>query len=457
MSEADLKRDDGLAVVWFRRDLRLQDNPAWAQATRSHNRVAAVYVVDPTLRDAAGEHRRQAVDDAVDSLDDALHGGLHRLHGDPAVQMPRFVADHEARHVSWNSDVTPYATRRDRATANALSALTDCSWGATWGSLVRAPGSIETAAGGVPKVFTAFWKRWQQQQISPAPLATAVTLVAPDGDRPVRPDAAPNGLEAAALDHLEEFLHERLNGYPTDRDLPAIVGTSRLSIDLKRGTIGPATVARRAATFEHGDPFVRQIAWRDWFAHLLFENPGMVTAPLQATKTPRWRNDADELAAWKEARTGFPIVDAGIRELLATGYMHNRVRMIVASFLVKDLLVDWRIGERYFRHLLADGDVSQNVGNWQWVAGTGPDAAPFFRVFNPILQSKKFDPEGDYLRRWVPELTGLDDRAIHEPSGIGPLELAAAGITLGVDYPEPLVDHADARTRALAAYEQTKR
>ncbi|MEP6625281.1 MAG: deoxyribodipyrimidine photo-lyase [Acidimicrobiia bacterium] len=457
MNETVPKRTGaGLAVVWFRRDLRVHDNAAWARATRDHARVAAVYVVDPVLRDAAGDHRRRAVDDAVDDLDRALAGGLHRLHGDPAVEIPRFVTRHEARHVAWNFDVTPYATRRDRATASAVSKRTASSWHGDWGTLVRAPGSIETAAGSVPKVFSAFWKRWQQVKLPPEAVASDATLITPDGERPIRADQPPTGLEAAALEHLEEFLHERLHDYPEDRDHPAIVGTSRLSIDLKRGTIGPATVARRAAAFEHGDAFVRQIAWRDWFAHLLFENPGMVTTPLQSTKIPHWRNDADELTAWKGGRTGFPIVDAGMRELLATGYMHNRVRMIVASFLVKDLLVDWRIGERYFRHLLADGDVPQNVGNWQWVAGTGPDAAPFFRVFNPTLQSRRFDPSGRYLRRWVPELAALDDTAIHEPSRLGPLELAASGITLGVDYPEPLVDHAEARIRALAAYKQTK-
>jgi deoxyribodipyrimidine photo-lyase len=165
-----------------------------------------------------------------------------------------------------------------------------------------------------------------------------------------------------------------------------------------------------------------------------------------------WRDDPDGLAAWKEGRTGYPVVDAGMRELASTGAMHNRVRMITASFLVKDLLIDWRLGERHFRHLLADGDVPQNAGNWQWVAGTGPDAAPFFRIFNPVTQSRAHDPEGRYLRRWVPELAGLDDKAIHAPWEAGPLDLAAAGVTLGDTYPEPIVDHADARERTLAAY-----
>ncbi len=204
--------------------------------------------------------------------------------------------------------------------------------------------------------------------------------------------------------------------------------------------------------------FVRQLAWRDWFAHLLVEVPSLARRSLRPEyeRIP-WRDDPDGLEAWRTGRTGYPIVDAGMRELRATGSMHNRVRMITASFLVKDLLVDWRVGERHFRHLLTDGDVSQNIGNWQWVAGTGPDAAPYFRVFNPVTQSRAHDPAGRYLRRWLPELGGLSDRDVHAPWEAGPLSLAAAGVTLGVDYPEPIVDHRDARQRALAAYSEVRR
>jgi len=290
-------------------------------------------------------------------------------------------------------------------------------------------------------VFSAFWRRWR--------------------DRPV-PDEHldPTGPSARIL---RRFLTERLADYPTRRDEPAASGTSELSVALKLGTVSPAAVVR--AVREYGatdgvdaEPFVRQLAWRDWFAHLLAETPGLVDhAQRPEYDRIAWRDDPEGFAAWTRGETGVPVVDAGMRQLLATGGMHNRVRMITASFLVKDLLVDWRLGERHFRTLLTDADVAQNVGNWQWVAGTGPDAAPYFRVFNPVRQSRHFDPEGRYLRRWLPELAGLDDTAIHEPSGIGPLELAAAGVTLGVDYPEPLVDHAMARDRAVAAYQEARR
>ena len=214
---------------------------------------------------------------------------------------------------------------------------------------------------------------------------------------------------------------------------------------------------RDAGPSAGGEAFVRQLAWRDWFAHLLAEEPSLTEHALRPELDAiAWRDDPEGLEAWTRGRTGYPLVDAGMRELAATGRLHNRVRMVAASFLVKDLLIDWRLGERHFRRLLLDGDVAQNVGNWQWVAGTGPDAAPYFRVFNPVTQSRTHDPDGSYLRRWLPELAGLDDRAIHAPWELGPLELAAAGVTLGdtpdATYPQPIVDHAAARARALAAH-----
>jgi deoxyribodipyrimidine photo-lyase len=225
-------------------------------------------------------------------------------------------------------------------------------------------------------------------------------------------------------------------------------------VALRFGTISPRQVVE--AVGEAGadrTAFVRQIAWRDWFAHLLAELPALPDRALRPELDRiAWRDDPEGLAAWQEGRTGYPLVDAGMRELAATGAMHNRVRMVTASFLVKDLLIDWRRGERHFRHLLADGDVAQNVGNWQWVAGTGPDAAPYFRVFNPVAQSRAHDPGARYLRRWVPEIAALDGQAIHAPWEVGPLELAAAGVTLGETYPAPIVDHAAARLRTLAAY-----
>jgi deoxyribodipyrimidine photo-lyase len=198
---------------------------------------------------------------------------------------------------------------------------------------------------------------------------------------------------------------------------------------------------------------VRQLAWRDWYAHLFHERPDLVDHDQQqAYARIVWRNDPTEIEAWKQGRTGYPIVDAAMRELAATGWMHNRLRLITASFLVKDLLVDWRIGEHHFRRLLIDGDVPQNAGNWQWCAGTGPDAAPYFRVFNPVTQAQRFDPQGEYVHRWVPELARIAGAAVHAPWELGPVDLAAAEVTLDDSYPMPIVDHAVARARAVAAY-----
>ncbi len=444
------------AIVWFRRDLRLDDNPAWAAATSEHDRVLPLFVLDNLLLDRAGPFRRASIVGAIAGLDAALRELGVRLHvvtGRPAEVVPSTAATVKADALYLNRDVTPYATHRDREVESALEIPIHDSWG----NGIQPPGSILTADGAVPRVFSAFYRRWQQAPFPPEAMPGAAEIITLDRAATI-PETGVHTSAADVEDRLHNFIEDRLSEYPTNRDLPAILGTSRLSIDLKTGTLSAAG-ARRAAVAAGpiGAPFVRQLAWRDWFAHLLSETPGLVDTPQRPEYAAiDWRNDPDEIAAWKAGATGFPIVDAGMRELAATGYMHNRVRMITASFLVKDLLVDWRIGERHFRHLLADGDIPQNVGNWQWVAGTGPDAAPYFRVFNPTLQSVKFDPEAAYLRRWVPELAALDDRAIHEPSKLGPLELAVAGVTLGADYPSPIVDHAAARRRAIDAYKRAR-
>jgi deoxyribodipyrimidine photo-lyase len=444
----------GRAVVWFRRDLRLTDNPAWSAATRAHVEVLPVFVLDPALLDPGGPFRRDAVLGAVAALDDALAGRLHVAAGDPRRELPRLVAAVGADTLSLNRDVTPYATARDAVVRDRLDATVD----EHWGTVVHAPGTITTAEGTVPRVFSAFWRRWQDRDLPSDVEPGAADVITHPGSHAIPGTAVRAGAGADPGARLEEFLAHGLADYPEQRDRPAVDGTSRLSIALKVGALGPATAARAAAAAgTAGDVWIRQLCWRDWYAHLLAEDPTLVDhAQRPEYDRIAWRDDAEGLAAWREGRTGVPIVDAGMRQLATTGWMHNRVRMITASFLVKDLLVDWRLGERHFRRLLADADVPQNVGNWQWVAGTGPDAAPYFRVFNPTLQSRKFDPGGEYLRRWVPELTGLDDRAIHEPSMVAPLELAAAGVTLGADYPFPIVDHAAARDRAIAAYKSAR-
>lgn len=448
---------DPTSIVWFRRDLRLTDNPAWAGAVNSGRPVAALFVLDPTLVATAGVHRRRLLFAHLAELDSSLRalGGCLRVErGDARSIVPRLARELCAEEVFWNGDTTPFARRRDDAVESALDAPATV----TWGTLVHRPGAVLTKAGSVSLVFTPFHTTWERRDWDAWPTigrdATPEVLDDPGAGLP-EPDGPPpeEPGERGALARLAEF-DDHAAEYLEERDLPAVDGTSRLSAHLRFGTISPRRVASEIGHRGRGrSGFVRQLAWRDWYAHLLAEHPHLPTRPLKPELGEiDWADDQDEFDAWTAGRTGYPIVDAGMRELAATGRMHNRVRMLCASFLVKDLLIDWRRGERWFRELLIDGDVAQNVGNWQWAAGTGPDAAPYFRVFNPTLQSRKFDPDGAYIRRWVPELAGLDARQIHEPAAAGPIELAANGVVLGHDYPEPIVDHARARERALAAY-----
>jgi deoxyribodipyrimidine photo-lyase len=444
----------GTGIVWFRRDLRLDANPAWAAATAEHAEVVGVFVLEPHLLDAAGPHRREQLLAHLDALDSQLRelgGALTVRRGPAPAAIADVVAETDATALHLNEESSPFGRRRDSDVEARLSIPVH----GHHGTVVHEPGAVLTARGTLSRVFTPFFRTWSATPWQPWPDPGDAAVIGLDGDPLPRPHGRPRQPpgEGAAWGRLQAWL-ERVDDYPRTRDLPAVDGTSELSADLKFGSIAARTVVDVVGTSTPGrEAFVRQLAWRDWWAHTLLERPDLRTEALQDKYDRiRWRDDDDGFSAWAEGRTGFPIVDAAMRQLVDTGWMHNRLRMITASFLVKDLLIDWRRGERFFFHHLVDADPAQNAGNWQWVAGTGPDAAPYFRVFNPTAQSRKFDPGGDYLRRWLPELAGLPDGDLHEPAAVGPLELAAAGIELGVDYPWPIVDHAEARDRALAAY-----
>lgn len=443
-------------IVWFRRDLRLDDNPAWAAATAAHDEVVALFVLEPALLDTAGRFRRDQLLAHLHALDArlrALGGSLVIREGPAVAAIPRLVAECNGSAVYFNADATPFATKRDEEVVAAVGDAVHIFHGNT----VHEPGSVLTQKGTLSQVFTPFFKKWAAVPLTHWPAGGAGRPVALSGVPIPSPEGTPrqDPGEDAAWTRLTDWL-DLVDDYPTTRDIPGIDGTSDLSADLKFGTISARSILDVVGTSSPGRAaFVRQLAWRDWWAHTLTLRQDLPDAALKPKYDAIvWRNDPDEFWRWCVGSTGYPIVDAGMRQLSQTGWMHNRVRMICASFLVKDLLVDWRRGERFFRHHLVDADVAQNAGNWQWVAGTGPDASPYFRIFNPTSQGQKFDTSGEYVRRWVPELAGLAGASIHEPEAATPAVLSAAGVVLGETYPHPVVNHNEARLRALDVYKR---
>jgi deoxyribodipyrimidine photo-lyase len=441
-------------IVWFRRDARLDDNPALAAAVVA-GQVCPLFVVDPILWDRASPLRRELLGAGLVALDGAIaeRGGRLRVErGDPVKVVPAIVREVSAGAVHVNAEVTPYGGTRDAMVGR------HCRLVEHEGVYARVPGSVLTNHGEPYKVFTPFFERWMDGGFFSGPAPPDIHFTdepgagLPDRYQPTLPAG-----ESAASQRLADFL-ARVDTYDEERDRIDLDSTSHLSVDLKYGWLGARRLITEVGTSSPGRrAFVRQVAWRDFYGHLMATNPELANRAIDRRfENLAWRNDPAEIAAWKAGQTGYPTVDAAMRRLVAEGRMHNRARLVVASFLVKDLLVDWRIGERFFRHHLIDGDVAQNAGNWQWVAGTGTDAAPYFRVFNPVTQSKRFDPEGRQIRRWVPELGELPVDRVHAPWESGPLELLGHGVELGRDYPEPIVDHAMARERAISAYETAR-
>ncbi len=469
--------EDRPVILWFRQDLRLADNPALTHAVKTGRPVIPVYILDPgsTVR-PMGAASLWWLDKSLRALEASLRERGSRLilrRGDSEAELRRLIEDTGAGAVFMNRLFEPDAFARDADIAHTLqSEGVDCKgYNAT---LLRAPGGVLNGAGQPYKVFTPFLKALLATAEPPPPTAGPRALSTPAGLasdaieawalHPARPDWS-TGFdwtpgEAGADAALSTFVARGLKSYSVGRDRPAEPATSRLSPHLHFGEISPwrAIHAARDAVAEgrvpaaEAEKFVAEIGWRDFSAHLLHAFPQMTSAAFRPEYDAMpWRDDPAGLSAWKRGRTGYPVVDAGMRELWTTGFMHNRVRMIVASFLIKHLLIDWREGERWFHDTLVDADLASNVQNWQWVAGSGADASPYFRIFNPVIQGQKFDADGRYVRRWVPELRRLPDRWLHAPWTSPPEVLASAGLRLGRDYPRPLVDHAEARARALDA------
>lgn len=449
----------------FHRDLRLRDNPAWSTALQREANITPIFVIDHasfTHKSGLAYARLLA---ELQSLDDELRklGGALCVRNGSVHEIVREFLQTTNGKVYCNSD----SDLNYQAALHHLQKEHPCHMQVFDSNLLVPPGMIKTSAGHVPRVFGSFYRAWQQalpvihKQTQASRSACRISSDVGDGIPSTKAKATAHSGEKHAHALLQQFVDTGLKTYKTSRDIMSDdQGTSGLSIALALGVISPHAIAAKISAASHAsreqrDAFLRQLGWREWYAHLLDENPNLLHQAMQ-TKYDRivWLNTEDEFRAWQDGLTGYPIVDAGMRQLRATGTMHNRVRMIVASFLVKDLLVDWRKGEAYFRECLLDADLAQNVGNWQWVAGVGPDAAPYFRIFNPTTQSKNHDPKGNFIRRWIPELSKLASPAIHAPSTAPPLELAAADVSLGHNYPLPIVEHADARLRALSAYKR---
>jgi len=441
-------------VLWFRRDLRLADHPALVEAARSAGaggEVLALFVVDPRLWGPAGDNRRAFLLACLGSLDADLGGRLVVRHGDPVEIVAAVAAEADARDVVVTADFGPYGTRRDDAVEAAL-ADQGCILRRVGSPYAIEPGVVLNGSGRPYKVFTPFAKAWMAHGWPapvppPADVRWATAPCEPPPRSPVPTSTLPSAGEDAALATAEAFLAGRLTCYDTARDLPGVEGTSRLSPYLKWGCIHPRQVLARLGDEPADRAFRVELCWREFYADVLHHRPETrrvaFNPVMQAMQVDR-RRPGDGFEEWCDGRTGYPIVDAGMRQLLAEGWMHNRVRMLTASFLVKDLHLDWTLGARWFMQHLVDGDVASNQHGWQWVAGTGTDASPYFRIFNPVTQGKRFDPDGAYVRRWVPELAGVADRHVHAPW------LDPGGPPSG--YPAPIVDHAEEREESLRRY-----
>ncbi|MFL2832402.1 MAG: cryptochrome/photolyase family protein [Coraliomargaritaceae bacterium] len=470
------------SILWFRKDLRLRDNSALKAAIEAGLPVIPIFIWSPNEAGdwAPGAASKWWLHQALKSLSEAFkdRGGEFVLReGDSLGQLRDIIEKTGAKRVYWNRRYESPQRELDASIKRQLreDGIEVESFNS---SLLNEPHTAATGGGNPYKVYTPYWKKVKDRPIEP--------IAEPDFDSFKFPDTYPQtvaldslGLlpekqwhrkfdpywvvsEAAAQERLEKFLSQAVEGYNQARDIPSEDGTSSLSPYLHWGLIGPRQVmhalkANHDLGKEGPQVYAKEIYWREFAYNVLYHFPKTPAAPLHEKYTDfPWQPDSNALKRWQRGQTGYPIVDAGMRQLYATGWMHNRVRMVVSSLLVKHLLQDWREGASWFWDTLVDADLASNTLGWQWSAGCGADAAPYFRVFNPITQGKKFDAEGEYVKKWVPEIAKLPSKFIHEPWEAPAGILEYAGVELGKDYPKPIIDHKEGRERALAALEQFK-
>ncbi|MCG3198678.1 MAG: deoxyribodipyrimidine photo-lyase [Candidatus Omnitrophica bacterium] len=473
------------SIVWFHQDLRLKDNPALVEAIKQGGAVIPLYIWELSEEGewGPGGASRVWLHQSLKSLDMSLRArgsALVLRRGESIPVLRSVIRETGADAVYWNRRYEPHAIGMDQQVktelrSNGIHAESFCA------SLLFEPWDVRTRQGTPFKVFTPFWKACLAAPDPPFPLSVPSTIPSlkhrPQTlsleDLRLKPQMEwVQGIlkawdvgEEAAHNALLRFLKRGIGVYSKDRERPDRTGSSRLSPYLHHGELSPRTVWHLVSKWremhkggvEAAQDYLRELIWREFAYHLLFHFPETVSAPLRAEFAAfPWKQDRFGLLAWQRGKTGYPLVDAGMRELWATGWMHNRVRMVAASFLTKHLRIRWQEGARWFWDTLVDADLANNTLGWQWTAGCGADAAPFFRIFNPSSQGERFDPEGRYVRRWVPELGGLPDRWIHRPWEAPASVLNEAGVTLGKDYPFPIVDHAMARTEALEAYRELR-
>ncbi|MGD9773744.1 cryptochrome/photolyase family protein [Diaphorobacter sp.] len=480
------KAGTACALVWLRRDLRWDDHAALYHALRRYPRVHCVFIFDTDILGALHsrqDRRVEFIHASVQALDQELRalaqrsgapgGGLIVRHGPAAQCIVQLAQSLGVQEVLANRDYEPGAIARDRQVAQALQAA-GIAFSDYKDQVLLEQNEVLTQQGQPYSVFTPYKRAWLQKldafQLKPYPVERYARHLAPPPAGEALPTLQVLGFEATNLRQMalptgmqgaQQLLQDfvpRMAAYKDARDYPGRRGVSYLSVHLRFGTVSIRQLAALAAAqaaqgCEGAQTWLSELAWRDFYFMILWHHPQVVTQSFRPEYDRVQWDDAPELwRAWCEARTGYPLVDAAMRQLLQTGYMHNRLRMVVASFLTKDLGIDWRRGERFFAQHLNDYDLAANNGGWQWAASTGCDAQPWFRIFNPVTQSQRFDPDGKFIRRYVPELARVPDKHIHFPAAMTPIELQACGLRLGQDYPLPVVDHASARERTLMRF-----